>query len=250
MSLKSLYLGAAALAAVLGAPSAFAQPAQNVILVHGALVDGSGWRGVYESLVAKGLKVTVVQEPNTSLADDVQAVHRAIEQQNGPVVLVGHSYGGQIITEAGVDPKVSALVYVAALVPNVGEGVGDLFEKWPSPTADAFKPTSDGFLLFDPGKFRAGFAADLSKAETDFMTDSQVPVSAKILGTKTQHVAWKTKPSYGIVAGQDMAISAEAERSMYERASAKVTEVPGASHAVYISHPREVADVIAEAASK
>nr|WP_244604445.1 MULTISPECIES: alpha/beta hydrolase [Mesorhizobium] len=193
MSLKSLCLGAAALAVVFGAPPAFAQPTQNVILVHGALVDGSGWRGVYERLVAKGLKVTVVQEPNTSLADDVQAVHRAIEQQNGPVVLVGHSYGGQIITEAGVDPKVSALVYVAAIVPDVGEGVGDVFEKWPSPTADAFKPTSDGFLLFDPAKFRAGFAADLSKAETDFMTNSQVPVSAKILGTKTQHAAWKTK---------------------------------------------------------
>ena len=138
----------------------------------------------------------------------------------------------------------------ADCVPDVGEGVGDVFEKWPSPTADAFKPTSDGFLLFDPAKFRAGFAADLSKAETDFMTDSQVPVSAKILGTKTQNVAWKTKPSYGIVAGLDMAVGAGAERSMYKRASAKVTEVPGASHAIYISHPREVADVIAEAASK
>lgn len=249
MSIKFLYQGAAALAAVFGATSAFAEPVNNVILVHGALVDGSGWRGVYERLIAKGLKVTVVQEPNTSLADDVQAVHRAIEQQNGPAVLVGHSYGGQIITEAGVDPKISALVYVAALVPNAGEAVGDLFGKWPSPTPDAFKTTSDGFLLFDPAKFRLGFAADLSKAETDFMTYSQVPVSAKILGTKTEHAAWKTKPSYGIVAGLDMIVGAEAERSMYKRASAKVTEVPGASHAVYISHPREVADVIAEAAS-
>lgn len=250
MSLKSFYLGAAALAAVFGAPSAFAQPVQNVILVHGALVDGSGWKGVYERLVAKGLKVTVVQEPNTSLAEDVQAVHRAIEQQDGPVVLVGHSYGGQIITEAGVDPKVSALVYVAALVPDVGEGVGDLFGRWPSPTPDAFKTSSDGFLQFDPVKFHAGFAADLPKTETDFMTHSQVPVSEKILGTKTQQAAWKTKPSYGIVAGLDKIVGAEAERSMYKRAGAKVTEVPGASHAVYISHPREVAEVIAEAASK
>ena len=250
MSPNSLYLGAAALAAVFAGSPAFAQPVHNVILVHGALVDGSGWRGVYERLLAKGLKVTVVQEPNTSLADDVQAVQRAIEQQDGPVVLVGHSYGGQIITEAGIDAKVSALVYVAALVPDVGESVGDLFAKSPSPTPDAFKTTSDGFLLFDPAKFRAGFGADLSNADADFMTNSQVPIAASILGNKTQQAAWKTKPSYGIVAGRDMIVAPDAERSMYKRANAQVTEVQGASHAVYISHPREVADVIADAAGR
>lgn len=250
MSPKSLYLAAAALAATFVAPSAYAQPAHNVILVHGAFADGSGWRGVYDRLVAKGMKVTVVQEPNTSLADDVQAVRRAIELQDGPVVLVGHSYGGQIITEAGIDPKVSALVYVAATVPDMGESLGDLFEKMPSPTKDAFKPTSDGFLAFDPAKFRAGFAADLPRADAEFMARSQVLVSAKVLGTKTQQVGWKTKPGYGIVAGADMAAGADAERFMYKRANLKITEVPGASHAVYISHPREVADVIVEAASK
>ncbi|MBT2134191.1 alpha/beta hydrolase [Croceibacterium sp. LX-88] len=250
MSFKSLSLGAAALAATLAAPSAHAQPANNVILIHGAFVDGSGWKGVFDQLVAKGFKVTVVQEPNTSLADDLQAVRRAIELQDGPVVLVGHSYGGQIITEAGVDPKVSALVYVAAIVPDVGESVGDIFEKMPSPTVDPFMSTSDGFLIFDPAKFGAGFAADLPEAETDFMANSQVPVDGKILGTKTQQAAWKTKPGYGIVAGLDMAAGTEAVRSMYKRANLKITEVPGASHAVYISHPREVADVIAEAASK
>lgn len=202
------------------------------------------------SVLKKGLKVTIVQEPNTSQPDDLQAVRRAIELQDGPVVLVGHSYGGQLITEAGVDPKVSTLVYVAALVPDVGESVGDLFEKMPSPTADAFKPISDGFLLWDPAKFRSGFAADLPEAVTDFMANSQVPVSAQILETKTQQTAWKTKPGYGIVAGLDMAAGADAERFMYKRANLKITEVPGASHAVYISHPREVAAVIAEAASK
>lgn len=250
MSLKSLYLAAAALAATFAAPSAYAQPAHNVILVHGAFVDGSGWRGVYDRLVARGMKVTVVQEANTSLADDVQAVRRAIEVQDGPVVLVGHSYGGQIISEAGGDPKVSALVYVAAIVPDIGESAADLFERMPSPTPGAFKPTSDGFLLFDRAKFRAGFAADLPKVEAGFMANSQVFVSAKILGTKSQHAAWKTKPGYGIVAGLDMAAGADAERSMYKRANLKITEVPGASHAVYISHPREVANVIAAAASK
>ena len=250
MSPKSFYLAAAALAATFAAPSAYAQPARNVILVHGAFVDGSGWRGVYDRLVAKGMKVTIVQEPNTSLADDVQAVRRAIDAQDGPVVLVGHSYGGQIITEAGVAPKVSALVYVAAIVPDVGESSADLFETMPSPTPGAFKPASDGFLFFDRLQFRAGFAADLPKAEADFMANSQVLVSAKILGTKTQQAAWKTKSGYGIVAGLDMAAGAAAERTMYKRANLKISEVPGASHAVYISHPREVADVIATAASK
>jgi pimeloyl-ACP methyl ester carboxylesterase len=232
------------------APPAKAEPARNVILVHGAFVDGSGWKGVFDQLTARGFNVTIVQEPNTSLADDVQAVRRAIDLQDGPVVLVGHSYGGQIITEAGVDPRVSALVYVAAIVPDVGESTGDLFERMPSPTADPFKATSDGFLIFDPAKFRAGFAADLPQAVTDFMANSQVPVAASILSARTQHAAWRTKPGYGIVAGLDMAAGADAERSMYRRANLRITEVPGASHAVYISHPREVADVIAEAASR
>lgn len=250
MSLRHLYRGVATIATALAAHSADAQPARNVILVHGALVDGSGWRGVYERLVATGLKVTIVQEPNTSLDDDIQAVHRAIEQVDGPVVLVGQSYGGQIITEAGVHPKVSALVYVAALVPDAGESVSDLHVRWPSPTPNALKPTSDGFLLYDRAKFRTGIAADLPKAETDLMTDSQKAISASVFGTKTRLVAWKTKPSYGIVAGSDMAVAADAERVMYKRAGAHVTEVPGASRAVYVSHPDEVAAVIVQAAAR
>lgn len=246
----SLIVGTALLSAAVTASTAYAQPAHNVILVHGALADGSGWKGVYDRLKAKGFKVQVVQEPQTSEEEDVQAVKRAIALADGPVVLVGHSYGGQLITEAGDDPKVTALVYVAAAVPDVGESLVDLFKIVPSPTGDAIRPTSDGFLMLDPARFRDAFAADLSKNESDFMANSQVMISAKAFDTKTKVAAWKTKPSYGIVATLDRTASPELERFMYKRANAKITEIPGASHVVFISHPAEVTAVIEEAAAK
>jgi pimeloyl-ACP methyl ester carboxylesterase len=247
---KKLTIGIAALAGTCTLPAAYAAPAHNVILVHGALADGSGWSGVYSRLKAKGYNVFVVQEPQTTEEEDVQAVRRAIAVQDGPVVLVGHSYGGQLITEAGDDPKVTALVYVAAAVPEVGESLVDLFKITPSPSADAIKPTADGFLVLDPARFHEAFAADLSKSQSDFMAHSQVLISAKAFDTKTKVAAWKTKPSYGIVPQLDRAQSPVLERFMYKRANAKIIEIHGASHVVYVSHPGEVAAVIEEAANR
>lgn len=246
----SLIAGTALLSAGFTAASAYAEPAHNVILVHGALADGSGWKGVFDRLKTKGFKVQVVQEPQTSEEEDVQAVKRAVALADGPVILVGHSYGGQLITEAGDDPKVTALVYVAAAVPDVGESLVDLFKITPSPTGDAIRPTPDGFLMLDPTRFHDAFAADLPKSESDFMADSQVMISAKAFDTKTKVAAWKDKPSYGIVGTLDRTASPTLLRFMYKRANAKVTEIPGASHVVFISHPAEVAAVIEEAAAK
>jgi pimeloyl-ACP methyl ester carboxylesterase len=246
---KCLAAGIAAMAAGLAVPAVQAAPAKNVILVHGALADGSGWQGVYDRLKRKGYAVSVVQEPQTTLEDDVQAVRRAIAMQDGPVVLVAHSYGGELITEAGTDPKVTALVYVAAAVPEVGESLTDLFKRIPSPTGDAIRPTGDGFLMLDPARFRDAFAADLPPKEVDFMAHSQVLISEKAFNTPVTAAAWKTKPSYGIIPSADRTASPELERFMYERANAKITVIPGASHAVYISHPEKVVKVIEEAAA-
>jgi pimeloyl-ACP methyl ester carboxylesterase len=247
---KNLAAGLAILAAGLALPAAHAAPVKNVILVHGAFADGSGWQAVYDRLKRKGYAVTVVQEPETSVEEDVQAVRRAIAMQDGPVVLVGHSYGGELITEAGTDQKVRSLVYVAAAVPDAGESLADLFKRIPSPSADAMKTTPDGFLYIDPARFRDTFAADLPQRETDFMAHSQVLASVKVLTTPVKAAAWKTKPSYGIIAGADRAQSPDLERFMYERAGAKITLVPNASHAVYISRPEKVVAVIEEAANR
>ncbi len=244
-----LIVGAALLSAALTASASYAQPARNVILVHGALADGSGWKGVFDRLKAKGYKVQVVQQPQTSEEEDVEAVQRAIALADGPVVLVGHSYGGQLITEAGDDPKVTALVYVAAAVPDVGESLVDLFKITPSPTADAIRPAPGGFLMLDPARFRDAFAADLSQSQSDFMANSQVMISAKAFDTKTKVAAWKNKPSYGIVPTLDRTASPVLERFMYKRANAEITEIPNASHAVFVSHPAEVAAVIEKAAA-
>jgi pimeloyl-ACP methyl ester carboxylesterase len=246
--IKNLAAGVVA-ATAFAAPAAYAAPAKNVILVHGALADGSGWKGVYDDLVAKGFKVSVVQEPETSLADDVEATRRAIAIQDGPVVLVGHSYGGQIITEAGDDPKVSALVYVAAVAPEAGESLNDLFAKFTQPTHD-IAPVGDGkYLMLKPEKFHSDFAADIPADQGDFLGVSQVLIAAKVFETPTKIASWKTKPSYGIVAAKDMISGPEIERWMYKRADMKVTEID-ASHAVYISQPAKVAAVIEEAASR
>jgi len=222
-------------------------PAKDVVIVHGALVDGSGWRAVHDILAKDGYHVTIVQEPLTGLTEDVATTQRAIDQQNGPVVLVGHSYGGSVITAAGADPKVSALVYVAALQPDAGEASGQLLSKFTAPN-DAMRATPDKFFFIPPAQFPATYAADVPPAEAQFLADSQVQLAQQALGTPVAAAAWKTKPSYAILTTQDHVVSPELQRWMYQRSGAKVTEV-AASHAVFLSQPAKVAQVI-EAAAK
>ena len=223
-----------------------AEPVKNVVLVHGAFADGSGWRPVADILRQDGYTVSIVQQPETSLADDVAATNRILDRQSGPAVLVGHSYGGAIITEAGNNTHVASLVYVAAFVPDEGEKLGPLAGSI-APAANSIAPTADGYLLIDQAKFPADFAADLPPAEARFMAISQVPINASTFETPITAPAWKTRPSYGIVATQDRMINPDLERSMYQRAGAKVTEIKG-SHVVFFSQPRAVANVIEQAA--
>ena len=225
---------------------------KDIVIVHGALVDGLGWRAVYDILSKDGFHVTIVEEPLTSLAEDVEATQRALDQQTGPVVLVGHSYAGSVITEAGADPKVSALVYVAALQPDAGETSGQLLSKY-APPSDAMRPATnrpsqDKYFFMLPAKFRDGYAADVPAKEAQFLADSQQQLAEKALGEPVSVAAWRTKPSYAILTTRDHAISPDLQRWMYQRSGAKVTEV-AASHAVFISQPAAVARVI-EAAAK
>jgi len=241
----------AASVAILSATVTSAQAAPegsvvNVVLVHGAFADGSGWKPVADILRKDGYKVSVAQPPMTSLEDDVAATKRILERQDGRVILVGHSYGGGVITEAGNDPKVAGLVYVAAFVPDEGEALGALLQSKPG-ASTGVTPSKDGFLFLDPKVFAADFAGDLPKAAADFMALSQMPVAAKAFGTPITSPAWKAKPSYAIVATEDRIINPALERSMYERAHAHVTEIKG-SHVVFISQPRAVAEVIERAA--
>ena len=224
---------------------------KNIVLVHGAWVDASGWKPVYEILTKEGFNVTMVQEPETSFADDVATTKRILDLQDGPTLLVGHSYGGSIITEAGVHPNVKGLVYVAAHAPDVGEDEGTLGKKTPSvlaKTDGAIKKTQDGFTYLEPAEFRKLFAPDLARDRAEFAARSQVLAAAEIFVTPLTAAAWKTKPSWGIVAGNDQIINPDLERWYYARAKSRTIEIKGASHAVYESHPREVATVIAEAA--
>jgi len=245
---NSFIATAAAAVALLSAAvaAARAEPARNIVLVHGAFADGSGWKPVAEILRKDGYTVSIVQEPETSLADDVAATNRILDRQSGPAVLVGHSYGGAVITEAGANAHVAALVYVAAFAPDEGEKLGPLLGSI-APAANSIAPTADGYLLVDQAKFPADFAADLPAAEAQFMAVSQVPLNASVLGAPITAPAWKTKPSYGIVATQDRMINPDLERSMYKRSGAKVTEIEG-SHAIFLSQPRAVANVIEQAA--
>lgn len=238
-------LGAAALIA---SPSlaAHASPVRNVVLVHGAFADGSGWQPLAEILEKDGYTVSIVQEPETSFAEDVTATNRILDRVQGRAVLVGHSYGGAIITQAGNNPHVASLVYVASFVPDEGDTILSLIEKDP-PAASSIAPTSDGYLLVDPARFPEDFAADLPQAQAHFMAISQVPWNKAILSTPITAPAWTSKPSYGIVAQQDRMINPDLERQMYRHAGASVTEIKG-SHAVFISQPRAVADVIERAA--
>ena len=248
MTIIRTFLTAASLAALSSAAIAApaAAPARNIVLVHGAFADGSGWKPVADIPRKDGYTVSIVQEPETSLADDVAATNRILDRQSGPTVLVGHSYGGAVITEAGTNAHVASLVYVAAFAPDVGEKLGPLAGSIP-PAATSIAPTSDGYLLIDQAKFPADFAGDLPIAEAGFMAISQMPLNASAFGTPITAAAWKTKPSYGIVATQDRMINPDLERMMYKRAGAKVTEIR-ASHVVFISQPRAVAAVIEQAA--
>jgi pimeloyl-ACP methyl ester carboxylesterase len=250
-TVRQVLLRALASAALVALPGlAVAAPApdtvRNIVLVHGAFADGSGWKPVADILVKDGYSVSVVQEPLTSLEDDVAATNRILDRQQGRAVLVGHSYGGAVITEAGNNSHVASLVFVAAFVPDAGDTIVSQIEKDP-PAASSIAPTADGYLMVDPARFPADFAADLPLADARFMALSQVPWNAKIVNTPITAPAWKTRPSYGIVARQDRMINPDLERSMYAHARAKVTEIDG-SHAVFISQPRKVADVIEQAA--
>jgi pimeloyl-ACP methyl ester carboxylesterase len=243
-------LAALAIAAVPAvAPAAADNSGKTVVLVHGAFVDGSGWAGVHRILRDKGFQVIIVQNPTITLADDVAAARRAIASATGEVVLVGHSYGGVVITEAGGDPKVSALVYVAAFAPDAGESVASILASAPpgAPSPPILPPV-EGFLSLDKAKFHAAFAADVAPEVARLMADSQQPWGVQALqGTITQP-AWRGKPSWYLVAQEDHMIPPDAQRAMAGRAGANVRAIPG-SHAVYVSNPGAVAELIAEAAA-
>lgn len=221
---------------------------KNIVLVHGGFVDGSGWESVYKILKNAGYNVAIVQNPTVSLADDVAVTKRAIQAQNGSVILVGHSYGGVIITEAGNDPKVTGLVYIAAFAPDEGESVSTLIQN-PPPDAPVppILPPQDGFLFLDKSKFRASFAADIDKEKAAFMADSQVPWGVEALGGTVSEAAWKNKPSWYLIAADDKMIPPPAQRFMSERAGSTVVEAAG-SHSIYMSQPDAVAKLIEETA--
>jgi len=226
------------------------KPIKNIVLAHGAWADGSGWKGVYDILVKDGYNVSIVQEPETSFKDDVAATKRVLAQQDGPCILVAHSYGGAVITEAGTDPSVASLVYVAAHMPDVGENEADDGKRFPSDLSKSttIKKTADGFTYLDPAQFHEYFAADLSAEQAAFMARSQVLNFAGNFKAVITTAAWKSKPSWMLVAGGDRTINPELERWYATRANSHKVEVAGASHAVYVSRPKEVAEVIESAA--
>jgi len=224
------------------------QKSKAIVLVHGGFVDGSGWAGVYKILKTKGYNVLAVQNPTKSLADDVATTKAAIDSLDGDVVLIGHSYGGVVITEAGTHPKVSSLVYITAFAPDKGESVASLIANPPrGAPVPPILPPKDGYLFLDRTKFAASFAADVEADTASFMADSQVPWGVEALQGAVTEPAWKTKPSYYLVATEDKMIPPPAQRAMAGRAKAQVTEAPG-SHAIYVSKPAEVAKLIQQAA--
>ena len=222
----------------------------NIVLVHGGFVDGAGWEGVYKILKRDGYKVSIVQNPTISLEDDVAVTKRVLATQDGPAILVGHSYGGAVITEAGNHPNVSALVYIAAFAPDKGESVGSLIKDPPAGApVPPILPPQDGFLFLDKAKFPASFAADVEAEKAEFMADSQVPWGMGAISGAISEPAWRTKPSWYLVTTEDKMIPPDAQRAMSKRAGSTVVEVKG-SHAIYVSQPSAVAALIEQAAKK
>src|SRR6202050_3804842 len=223
------------------------QHIKNIVLVHGAFADGSGWKRVADILKSDGYKVSVVQHPETSYADDQKYTKAAIDAMGGPVILVGHSYGGSVITEAGNYPNVKALVYIAAFALDEGESCADIEQAMPQ-ASKAFKPDSDGNWWIDEAHFVADFAADIPKEKAEFMAISQVPISTDAFTHKVTNPAWKHKPTFYMVASEDRSINPDQERMMAKRANAKTVEVKS-SHVAYMSYPKETATLIEEAAT-
>jgi pimeloyl-ACP methyl ester carboxylesterase len=219
------------------------------VLVHGGFVDGSGWQGVYDLLTADGYRVSVVQNPTLSLEGDAIATRMILDRQEGPSILVGHSYGGAVISEAGTHERVGALVYIAAFAPDAGESVNTLIAGFPADGPQPpILPPVDGFLFLDREKFHASFAGDLSAEQAAFMADSQVPWGVEALGGTISDAAWRSKPSWYLVTTKDLMIPPDAQRTMSGRIGANVVEAD-ASHSVYVSQPAAVADLITQAAA-
>ena len=251
MSKTSLIVGVLLFGCGTLAAQSESAPIRNIVLVHGAWADGSGWKGVYDILVKHAYKVSIVQEPETSFREDVGATKRVIAQQEGPCVVVAHSYGGAVITEAANDPKVMALVYIAAHMPDAGESEAEDGKRFPSDLSksSAIRKTADGFTYLDPAQFHGYFAADLSPEQAAFMARSQVLNAAENFNAVITTPAWRSKPSWMLVPTKDRTINPNLERWYAARAKSHTVEVSGASHAVYVSRPKEVAAVIEEAAS-
>ncbi|PZX93326.1 alpha/beta hydrolase [Flavobacterium aquariorum] len=220
---------------------------KNIVIVHGHYLDASGWKGVYSILTKKGYHVTLVQNPLTSLKDDVAATNNILDNQDGPTILVGHSWGGTVITEAGMHPKVAGLVYVTGFMPDKGQTTRQLAKTFPKPPEMRTEaPDNGGFVFYDRSTFRAGVAGDLSKEDADFMNASQIPIHKDCFETPLTSAAWRTKPSYGILTLNDRTVNPDLQRSMYKNAKVEVTELK-AGYVSYISQPKAVADVIIKA---
>ncbi len=244
-SLKTLAVGVAAAALMIAQPSTGAETGvKNIVLVHGAWADGSGWQGVYSILKDRGYNVSIVQNPLTTLEADVAATDRVLARQDGPVILVGHSYAGMVITEAGDDAKVAGLVYVSAFAPDVGESVFSIIEGSPPPPVET---TDDGFLFLNKGAFLAAFAPDLAPDVADFLAETQIPPSVAAYSAAITVAPWKTKPSWFVVSADDQIIPAPAQRQMAARAGSTVVDVAG-SHVLFMAKPEVVADTIETAA--
>ena len=248
-------LATVAAAAALTA-TAHAQPAsndadypKNIVLVHGAFADGSGWRGVYDELTRRGYRVTIVQNPLTSLEDDVGATQRILDRQQGPTILVGHSWGGTVITEAGTHSNVVGLVYVSALAPDAGESSAQQYQGFAATPDFVIDTHKDGFGFLSLKQFKAGFAHDVSDADAAFLRDSQVPISMSVFETRLRNAAWRTKPSWAVIATEDKAFDQAMLTHMAERIGANITRV-SASHAVFMTQPKVVADTIDRAAKE
>lgn len=232
----------------LGGPALAADAKPSVVLVHGGFVDGSGWKGVYDILRKDGYEVSIVQNPTRSLAEDVSFTQRVLATLKGSIVLVGHSYGGAVITEAGNAPNVKALVYITAFAPDAGESVGSIIKSAPAGALQPpILPPQDGYLLLDSAKFPASFAGDLPPKEAQFMADSQVPWGVDALAGTISQPAWKSRPSWYLEVKDDQMIPLGAQQNMAKRAKATVKEV-GGSHAIYVSNPKAVAALIEQAA--